>query len=114
MLSSFCANCSAQSVSNYSMPSARASIQPETMLISKKEKKDEEVRKHIKIFQGCGPLQRLGTTGLYPAFIGELDLRLSFHVETQPTLFGIVVQQLACHWCKYLVRIYLPTAMNIF
>ena len=28
MLSSSCANCSAQSVSNYTMPSARASIQP--------------------------------------------------------------------------------------
>ena len=36
MLSSSCANCSAQSVSNYSMPSAWPSIQPETMLIPKK------------------------------------------------------------------------------
>ena len=36
MLSSSCANSSAQSVSNYSMPKARPSIQPETMLISKK------------------------------------------------------------------------------
>ena len=36
MLSLSCANCSAQSVSNYSMPSARRSIQPEMMLISKK------------------------------------------------------------------------------
>ena len=37
MLSSSCANCSAQSVSNYSMTGARPSIQPETMLISKKK-----------------------------------------------------------------------------
>ena len=37
MLSLSCANCSAQSVSNYSMPCARSSIQPETMLISKKK-----------------------------------------------------------------------------
>ena len=36
MLSSFCASCSAQSVSNYSMTSARPSIRPEMMLISKK------------------------------------------------------------------------------
>ena len=36
MLSLSCANCSAQSMSNYSMPSARPSIQPQTMLISKK------------------------------------------------------------------------------
>ena len=37
MLSLSCANCSAQSVRNYSMPSARSSIQPEMMLISKKK-----------------------------------------------------------------------------
>ena len=37
MLSSSDANCSAQSVSNYSMPSARLSIHPEMMLISKKK-----------------------------------------------------------------------------
>ena len=36
MLNSSCANGSAQSVSNYSMPSARPSIQPETMLKKKK------------------------------------------------------------------------------
>ena len=36
MLNSSCANCSAQSVSNYSVPSARPSIHPETMLTSKK------------------------------------------------------------------------------
>ena len=34
MLSSSCANSSAQSVSNYSMPNAQPSIQHETMLIS--------------------------------------------------------------------------------
>ena len=81
---SSCANCSAQSLFNYSMPSARPSIQPETMLTSKK--KDNTcnfsrigphlyefitclnilgVRKHIKIFYGCGPLQRLGTIALF-------------------------------------------------
>ena len=38
MLSSSCVNCSAQSVSNYSMPSVRPSIQPEMMLISKNKK----------------------------------------------------------------------------
>ena len=37
MLISSCAHCSAQSVSNYSMPGARSSIQPEMMLISKKK-----------------------------------------------------------------------------
>ena len=37
MLNSSCANCSAQLVSNYSVPSAQPSIQPETML-KKKEK----------------------------------------------------------------------------
>ena len=36
ILSSSCTNCSTQSVSNYSMSSARPSIQPEMMLISKK------------------------------------------------------------------------------
>ena len=39
MLSSSCANCSAQSVSYYTMPSARPLIQPETMLISQEKKK---------------------------------------------------------------------------
>ena len=37
MFSSSCANSSAQSVSNYSMPNARPSIQSKTMLISKKK-----------------------------------------------------------------------------
>ena len=36
MLNSFRANCSAQSMSNRSIPSARPSIQPEIMPISKK------------------------------------------------------------------------------
>ena len=36
MLSSFCANCSAQSASNYSMSGTRSLIQSEMMLISKK------------------------------------------------------------------------------
>ena len=39
MLSSSCANCSAQSVSNWSMSGARSSIQPEMMLISKNKKR---------------------------------------------------------------------------
>ena len=39
MLSSSCANCFAQFVSNYSMPSARFSIYPEMMLISKNKNK---------------------------------------------------------------------------
>ena len=65
MLNSSCANCSAQSVSNCSMPSARSSIHPEMMLISKKKRSAHEfvtrqnilgVRKHIKIFLGRGPL----------------------------------------------------------
>ena len=39
MLSSSCANCSAQFVSNCSMLGARPSIQPEMMVISKKKEK---------------------------------------------------------------------------
>ena len=38
MLSSSCANCSAQSVCNFSMPSAQPSIQLKMMLISEKKK----------------------------------------------------------------------------
>ena len=65
MLSSSCANCSAKSVSNYSMPSARPSIQPETLLISKHKKvntcnfiRDFKIGshlgpEHVKIFWGC-------------------------------------------------------------
>ena len=56
MLSSSYANCSAQSVSNYTMPSARASIQPETMLISKKEKTNTcNFSRDFKIAPHLGP-----------------------------------------------------------
>ena len=57
MLSSSCANSSAQSVSNYSMPNARPSIQPETMLISKKKVNTRNFSLDFKIGphldQGC-------------------------------------------------------------
>ena len=52
MLSSSCANCSAQSVSNYSMPSARPSIQPETMLVSKKKVNACNLSRDFKIGLG--------------------------------------------------------------
>ena len=55
MLSLSCSNCSTQSGSNYSMPSADPSIQLETMLISKKEKRpthaiSAEASKLVHIF----------------------------------------------------------------
>ena len=57
MLSTSGANSSAQSVSNYSMPNARPSIQPETMLISKKKVNTRNFSLDFKIGlhldQGC-------------------------------------------------------------
>ena len=56
MLSSSCANCSTQLVSNYSMRSARASIQSETMLISKKEMTNTcNISQDLKIAPHLGP-----------------------------------------------------------
>ena len=51
MLSSSCANSSAHAVSNYSMPSARPSFQPGTMLISKK--KGQHMQFHSRLQNWC-------------------------------------------------------------
>ena len=56
MLSSSCANCSAQSVCNYSMPGARLSVQPEMLLISKKKVNTSNFSRDFKI----GPHLGLG------------------------------------------------------
>ena len=52
MLSLFCANHSAHSVSNYSMPSAQSSIQPKMMLISKKKRSTCDFSRNLKIGPG--------------------------------------------------------------
>ena len=49
MLSSSCANSSAKSVSNDSMPNARPSIQPETMLISRKKGQHTQFQPRLQI-----------------------------------------------------------------
>ena len=55
MLSSSCANCSAQSVCNHSMPSARSLIQPERILTSKKKLNTCNFSRDFKIGSHLGP-----------------------------------------------------------
>ena len=95
MLSSSCANSSAQSVSNYSMPNARPSIQPETMLISKKKMNTRNFSLDFKIGshldQGCH-------IGFFKARF--LELVMTFFFGDHPCKNGEGTAEFACFSLK--------------